>query len=151
MRVVDDAAFLADFGGALSSGDTAEKMAILSEKNIEVRLALSLEQIKKELQLSRIQQDIGKKVEEKVRKAHEDHMLREQLKVIKKQLGMEKDDKETVIQKFRDAIKDKIIPEQVKNVIDNELGRLEFLEPAASEFQVARNYLGKSKFFIYSN
>ena len=80
MRVVDDAAFLADFGGALSSGDTAEKMAILTEKNIEVRLALSLEQIKKELQLSRIQQDIGKKVEEKVRKAHEDHMLREQLK-----------------------------------------------------------------------
>jgi ATP-dependent Lon protease len=80
VRVVDDAAFLADFGGALSSGDTAEKMAILTEKNIEVRLALSLEQIKKELQLSRIQQDIGKKVEEKVRKAHEDHMLREQLK-----------------------------------------------------------------------
>ncbi|CBY13021.1 unnamed protein product [Oikopleura dioica] len=126
VRVVDDAAFLADFGGALSSGFVWRSVSYKS---------------KKELQLSRIQQDIGKKVEEKVRKAHEDHMLREQLKVIKKQLGMEKDDKETVIQKFRDAIKDKIIPEAVKTVIDNELGRLEFLEPAASEFQVARNYL----------
>merc|ERR1719436_626646 len=88
-----------------------------------------------------MQQDIGKKVEDKIKKAHEEHMLREQLKVIKKQLGMEKDDKEAVIQKFRDAIKDKKVPEAIMTVIDAELARLEFLEPQASEFQVARNYL----------
>ena len=46
--------------------------------------------------MSKMQQEIGKKVEEKIKKAHEEHMLREQLKVIKKQLGMEKDDKECV-------------------------------------------------------
>ena len=46
-------------------------------------------------------------------------MLREQLKQIKKELGIEKDDKDTVIQKFRDAIKDKIIPDHVSEVIDS--------------------------------
>ena len=68
-------------------------------------------------------------------------MLREQLKVIKKELGMEKDDKETVIQKFKDAIADKQVPEHVATVIDSEIKRLEFLEPQSSEFQVTRNYL----------
>ena len=68
-------------------------------------------------------------------------MLREQLKVIKKELGMEKDDKETVIQKFKDAIADKEVPAHVKTVIDAEIKRLEFLEPQSSEFQVTRNYL----------
>merc|ERR1719443_2291334 len=68
-------------------------------------------------------------------------MLREQLKVIKKELGMEKDDKETVIQKFKDAIADKEVPAHVKTGIDAEIKRLEFLEPQSSEFQVTRNYL----------
>ena len=81
IRVVDDAAFLSDFGGALSSSETADKMAILSEKNVEKRLALSLELIKKELQMSKMQKEIGKKVEDKIKKAHEEHMLKEQLKV----------------------------------------------------------------------
>ena len=56
-------------------------MAILSEKNVEKRLALSLELIKKELQMSKMQKEIGKKVEDKIKKAHEEHMLKEQLKV----------------------------------------------------------------------
>ena len=141
VRVVDDAAFLSDFGGALSSSETEEKMEILSELNVERRLALSLELIKKELQMSKMQKEIGKKVEDKIKKAHEEHMLREQLKVIKKQLGMEKDDKESVIQKFRDAIENKDVPEHIMKVIEAEINRLEFLEPQASEFQVSRNYL----------
>ena len=49
--------------------------------------------------------------------------------------------KDAVIQKFREAIKDKVVPEEIKKVIDAELTRLEFLEPQASEFQVTRNYL----------
>ena len=63
------------------------------------------------------------------------------IKVIKKQLGMEKDDKQDVIQKFKDAIEKKTVPEAIMKVIEGELNRLEFLEPQSSEFQVARNYL----------
>ena len=48
---------------------------------------------------------------------------------------MEKDDKDAVIQKFKDQIADKKIPEHAAKVIDAELKRLEFLEPQSSEFQ----------------
>ena len=66
-------------------------------------LALSL--LKKEYELSKLQQRIGKEVEEKVKKQHREYILREQLKIIKKELGLEKDDKDAIEEKFRERLK----------------------------------------------
>ena len=44
-------------------------------------------------------------VEEKVKKQHREYMLREQLKIIKKELGLEKDDKDAIVEKFRKRLK----------------------------------------------
>jgi len=44
-------------------------------------------------------------VEEKVKQQHRKYMLHEQLKVIKKELGMEKDDKDAIGDKFREKLK----------------------------------------------
>ena len=43
----------------------------------------------------------GQQVEEKVKQQHRKYMLQEQLKVIKKELGIEKDDKQTIEEKLR--------------------------------------------------
>lgn len=43
----------------------------------------------------------GKEVEQKVKQQHRKYMLHEQLKVIKKELGLEKDDKQAIEEKFR--------------------------------------------------
>ena len=45
------------------------------------------------------------------------------------------------VQKFRDLLKDKNVPEHAEKLINEEINRLEFLDPNSSEFQVARNYL----------
>ena len=66
---------------------------------------LTLSLLKKELEMSRLQQKIGKEVEEKVNKQHRKFMLMEQLRIIKKELGLEKDDKEAMNDKFRTRIK----------------------------------------------
>jgi Lon-like ATP-dependent protease len=60
--------------------------------------------------------------------------LQEQLKVIKKELGLEKD-KGAVGDKFRERIKDKVLPEAVNSVIEEELNKLNFLESHSSEFK----------------
>jgi Lon-like ATP-dependent protease len=65
----------------------------------------TLNMLKKELELNRIQQKIGREVEEKVKQQHRKYMLHEQLKAIKKELGIEKDDKETIEEKFRARLK----------------------------------------------
>lgn len=44
-------------------------------------------------------------VEEKVRSQHRKYMLQEQLKVIKKELGIEKEDKDAIEEKFRARLK----------------------------------------------
>ena len=67
----------------------------------------------------------------------------EQLKSIKKELGIEKDEKTALVQKFReriDPLKD-LIPQTAMKVIEEEITKLEALEPASSEFSVTRNYL----------
>lgn len=44
-------------------------------------------------------------VEEKVKQQHRKYMLSEQLKLIKKELGMEKEDKDAIHEKFKERIK----------------------------------------------
>lgn len=97
--------------------------------------------LKKELELSKLQQKIGREVEEKVKQQHRKYILHEQLRAIKKELGIEKDDKDAIGEKYREKLKDKNVPENVMAVIDEELNKLNFLESHSSEFNVTRNYL----------
>ncbi len=47
-----------------------------------------------------------------MKQQHRKFMLQEQLKVIKKELGLEKDDKDSIAEKFRERLKVSIIKEQ---------------------------------------
>lgn len=140
-RVVDNPIYLCDLGASLSAGEPNELQKILEETDIPQRLLLALALLKKELELSRLQQKIGREVEEKVKQQHRKYILQEQLKVIKKELGIEKDDKDAIGEKYREKLKDKTVPDSIKTVIDEELTKLNFLESHSSEFNVTRNYL----------
>ncbi|XP_017773032.1 PREDICTED: lon protease homolog, mitochondrial isoform X2 [Nicrophorus vespilloides] len=140
-RVVDNPVYLSDLGAALTAAESKELQEVLEEVDIPKRLMLSLSLLKKEYELSKLQQKIGKEVEEKVKQHHRKYILMEQLKVIKKELGLEKEDKDAIGEKFKERIKDKVLPQAVSTVIDEELGKLNFLESHSSEFNVTRNYL----------
>ncbi|XP_065352097.1 lon protease homolog, mitochondrial isoform X1 [Cloeon dipterum] len=140
-RVVDNPVYLSDLGASLTGAEPAELQEVLEEMNIPKRLLLSLSLLKKEYELSKLQQKIGKEVEEKVKQQHRKYILQEQLKVIKKELGLEKEDKDAVEEKFRERIKEKTVPKAVMEVIEEELNKLGFLESHSSEFNVTRNYL----------
>ncbi|KAL1453969.1 hypothetical protein WDU94_010269, partial [Cyamophila willieti] len=139
--VVDNPIYLADLGAALTGSEGTEQQAILEEMDIPKRLMLSLSLLKKELELNKLQQKIGREVEEKVKQQHRKYILQEQLKAIKKELGLEKDDKDAIEEKFRERIKDKTVPAPVMEVLNEELAKLGFLESHSSEFNVTRNYL----------
>ena len=55
--------------------------------------------LKKEVELCKLQGEIGKRVEEKISKDQRRYFLMEQLRSIKKELGLEKDDKSALIQR----------------------------------------------------
>ena len=72
-------------------------------------------------------------------------MLKEQMKSIKRELGIEKDDKEALLVKYRerlDEIKTHLDSDhQTLTAIDNELSKLGSLEKNSAEFNVTRSYL----------
>ncbi|XP_074587035.1 lon protease homolog, mitochondrial-like [Curcuma longa] len=134
---------LADFGAAISGANKLLCQQVLEELDVYKRLKLTLELVKKEVEISKIQESIAKAIEEKVSGEQRRYLLNEQLKAIKKELGMEADDKTALTAKFRERLepnKDKC-PQHVLQVIEEELTKLQFLEASSSEFNVTRNYL----------
>ena len=140
-NVTEDPGKLADFAAAVSSSDTKEMQEILESLNVEERLSKSLVVLKKELLNAQLQTKISKDVESKIQKRQRDYWLMEQRKAINKELGIESDGKDKLVEKFKEKAEKLAMPEAVKRVFDEELSKLATLEPAASEFNVTRNYL----------
>lgn len=74
-------------------------------------------------------------VEEKIKQTHRKYLLQEQLKIIKKELGLEKDDKDAIEEKFRERLKELVVPKHVMDVVDEELSKLGLLDNHSSEFK----------------
>lgn len=74
-------------------------------------------------------------VEEKIKQTHRKYLLQEQLKIIKKELGLEKDDKDAIEEKFRERLRELVVPKHVMDVVDEELSKLALLDNHSSEFK----------------
>ncbi|GAA5975856.1 hypothetical protein JCM10908_005304 [Rhodotorula pacifica] len=140
-NVFEEPEKLADFAAAVSTGEVHELQEVLESMVLEDRLQKALLVLKKELMNAQLQNKISKDVETKIAKRQREYYLMEQLKGIKKELGIESDGKDKLVEKFQDKAKTLLMPEAVKKVFDEELNKLQGLEPAASEFNVTRNYL----------
>jgi Lon-like ATP-dependent protease len=137
----DEPAKLADFAAAVSAGELQEMQEVLEMMNIEERLPKALMVLKKELMNAQLQSKISKDVEAKIQKRQREYWLMEQMKGIKRELGIESDGKDKLVEKFKEKAEKLAMPEAVKKVFDEEINKLAHLEPAASEFNVTRNYL----------
>ncbi|OJD17450.1 ATP-dependent protease La [Emergomyces pasteurianus Ep9510] len=140
-NIMDEPANLADFAAAVSAGEVKELQDVLDTMNIQERLSKALVVLKKELMNAQLQSKISKDVEAKIQKRQREYWLMEQMKGIRRELGIESDGKEKLVEKFKEKAEKLAMPEAVKKVFDEELNKLAHLEPAASEFNVTRNYL----------
>ena len=138
-----DPAKLADLAASMCSADDLALQEILDTLDVRDRLSAALVLLKKEVELGKLQADIGRRVEEKISGDQRRYFLMEQLKSIKKELGMERDDKTALAEKFQAKFapyRDQA-PSHAVKVIEEELQKLAGLEPSSSEFNVTRNYL----------
>ena len=88
---MDDPGRLADFAANLTSADGQQLQEILATFDVRKRIDKVLILLKKELEVSRLQTKISKKIEENVSTQQREFFLREQLKASKKELGLEKE------------------------------------------------------------
>ncbi|KAF4631394.1 hypothetical protein G7Y89_g6739 [Cudoniella acicularis] len=140
-NVMQEPAKLADFAAAVSAGEVNELQDVLETLDVEERLQKALVVLKKELMNAQLQSKISKDVERSIQKRQREYWLMEQMKGIRRELGIESDGKDKLVEKFREKGLKLAMPEAVKKVFDEELNKLAHLEPAASEFNVTRNYL----------
>lgn len=140
-NILDEPGKLADFAAAVSQGEIQELQEVLETMNVEERLTKALMVLKKELMNAQLQAKISKDVETKIQKRQREYWLLEQMKGIRRELGIESDGKEKMVEKFKEKANKLAMPEAVKKVFEEELNKLAHLEPAASEFNVTRNYL----------
>jgi len=132
---------LADFAVALTTASREELQDVLETFDLHPRIDKALVLLKKELDLSRLQSSITQKMEQTISKTQREFFLREQLKTIKKELGLEKEDKTIDLEKFQTRLQKRKVPEDVMTVIKEEMEKLSALEMQSAEYAVCRNYL----------
>ena len=117
-----------------------EKKEILTTIDPIGRLKVAIRLIEKAIGLAKAGQEIKEQTEDEIRKAQREFFLREQLKVIKKELGEESETAATV-RELRDKIEKAGLPQEARKEAEKELGRLEMVNPASAEYNVITTYL----------
>ena len=138
---IQDPGRLCDFAAALTTAKPAQLQEILATFRIRERLKKVLALLKHELDITQLQARITSEIEGNMSRAQRNFFLREQLKAIKKELGIEKEGKETEIERFEKRIAELQLTEEARTRIDEEMEKFRLLEPASPEFTVTRNYL----------
>ena len=134
-------ASLAYFAASLTTASGEELQNILQSEALIERMDLVLGLIKKELEVAKLHARISKQVEEAMGEQQRKFFLREQLKVIQKELGISKDDRQADVERFRERLEALALSESAQARVDEELDKLSVLERGSPEYAVTRNYL----------
>ena len=115
---------------------TTQRQALLEEQEFFPRFELLAQILANEIEELRIRKDLQTKVKAKVDKNQKEYVLREQMKVIREELGESNEADEFV--KKTEALE---APIEIKEAILKEIERYKRLSGAASEGAVARTYI----------
>jgi ATP-dependent Lon protease len=132
---------LADLVAFALSLDVPEAQDFLETLIVKKRFAKLLVYLKREKDVADIQKKITDEVNDKVNKYQREYFLREQLKVIRNELGMDEDEKAKDMKKILEGIEEGNLPEDAKKSALEELERLESIPDSSPEYNVTRTYL----------
>ena len=95
-----DPATLADFAASMTTASGKELQEILETKSIKIRIEKALYLLRHELEVAKLQVKISQRVEDRMSQQQREFFLREQLKEIKKELGITKEGSESETDKY---------------------------------------------------
>jgi ATP-dependent Lon protease len=137
---LDSPSALADFVAGIIDAKPAEKQEVLETIDIKERLDKVLILLVRRIEVLRLSKEIGEQTQQSLSSQQREHVLREQLRQIQKQLG-EGDDKSADIAELREQIEKAGMPKEAKEQALKELKRLERMPDASAEYGVIRTYL----------
>lgn len=137
---ISDPEQFSDMVAAALALDLDAKQELLEEFDLVSRLEKILSYLHSETELLRLEKMINHKVKDKLDKHQKEYYLREQIKVIKDELGDE-DDPDEERAEILSKLEKVNAPEAVINKCEKELSRLERMQPGNPDASVIRNYL----------
>lgn len=137
----DDSSPLADFGASMTSAPGRELQDVLDTVPLLRRMEKVLLLMRKEQEVARLQSEINEEVNEKVQKHQREFFLREQLKVIQRELGIAKDDKTADVERFEERMAKLNPPEAVQERFKDEIQKLQVLEQGSPEYEIGRAHV----------
>ncbi|MGW8270900.1 MAG: LON peptidase substrate-binding domain-containing protein, partial [Burkholderiales bacterium] len=121
---VDSPAALADMVANLLDVKPEEKQALLETFALELRLDRVLELLSQRVEVLRISKEIGEQTKKAFDDRQREHVLREQMRQIQKELGEDEDDR-AELEELKKAIESASMPEEVAKHARKELKRLQ--------------------------
>ncbi|MFC5697403.1 endopeptidase La [Pseudomonas sp. GCM10022186] len=137
----NDPSPLTDFAAALTTAPARELQEVLDTVPVLKRMEKVLPLLRKEVEMARLQSELSAEVNRKIGQHQREFFLKEQLKLIQQELGITKDDRSADSEQFTQRLEGKVLPEQARKRIDDELNKLSILETGSPEYAVTRNYL----------
>ena len=143
MRIAAEAitapGYFADFVASSAIIDYKNKQSVLEALTVRNRLEKLLVALEEEFMLLECEHDIQKQVREKIDKNQKDYFLREQIKAIQSELGEYDEDDE--IREYDEKIAAAKLPEDIREKLYKEVGKLAKTPFGAAEGTVIRAYL----------
>jgi ATP-dependent Lon protease len=137
---LDQPGSLADMVISALNLDRNKKQEILESLDVKERLEISTVFLNEELEMHKMGKEIQDQVKEGMDKTQREFYLREQLKAIQKELGLDKEGPSEV-EELKERIQGKNFPENARKVVDKEIERISTMNSASPEYNVSRTYL----------
>lgn len=117
-----------------------EKEELLELADVKERMHKLHTFLCKELEIAELEKNITQEVRKQIEKNQREYYLREQIKVINKELG-EGDERQAEVDEYKKQIEGRDLPPEVADKINKELDRLYKMPPMMAESGVIRNYV----------
>ena len=117
-----------------------DKQKLLETVSVRERLQKLLPLLNREQEVLNLSSKIQHDVASNISKTQRDFFLREQMRVIQRELG-DTDPNANEIRILREKIEKAKLPDEARKAANQELERMQQTSPAAAEYGVSRNYL----------
>jgi len=133
---------IVDLVSSLLKLSKTEAYRIYTEEDIEQRLMKVIDIIVSEMESARVEREIRSKVHNKIEKTNKEYFLKEQIKEINKELGIDAQ-REEEIEEFRKKLEllKPLVEEDTYNEISKQLDRFARMHPDSADASQIQSYL----------
>ncbi len=140
IRNIEGYSFLVNFiSSSMELDNISEKISLLKENKLKNRALKLLEILNKQIDLLKLKDDIQQKVRVEIDQQQREYYLNSQLKTIQEELGLNNNFQEFT--ELRQLALKKIWSENISEIFEKEMQRLERTNPNSPDFNIQLSYV----------